>query len=302
MLQRFIRLLWGDAMTSIPIDTSSITDATDTSKQPYLDAFQSVQDELEALAEGGHKFDALWMKAMTTAQRNALTAQTGMFLYNSTTVQFEWYDGTSWGRIGGDSLTFANGTGINLSRVSNVVTPALNLAGLTAKSPILADLIPILDTEASNALKLTAISSVAALLGSAAFKLHSVQNLSADFYITTNGTKSTRFPSGTVFQFTPKTSTAIYIMWTTFSAISLESWQLQAQMGITAYGADSVGTQVTIKTQDSDDGQHPTMYGTKFTGLTPGQQYYVELFGWDASDTFSVTWSIANYMYQVIIG
>ena len=34
--------------------------------------------------------------SLTTAERNALTAAAGMVIWNSTTTQFEGFDGTNW--------------------------------------------------------------------------------------------------------------------------------------------------------------------------------------------------------------
>ena len=50
---------------------------------------------------------------MTTVQRDALTAQTGSCIYNSTTSSYQFYNGTSWGDIGGG----VSAATLNASRV-----------------------------------------------------------------------------------------------------------------------------------------------------------------------------------------
>lgn len=47
--------------------------------------------------------DAIIVAKGTDAQRDALTAESGMFRFNTTSNEFEGYDGTEWGAIGGAS-------------------------------------------------------------------------------------------------------------------------------------------------------------------------------------------------------
>jgi hypothetical protein len=65
---------------------------------------------------------------LTTTQRNALTAETGQLIYNSTTGQLESYDGSNWvgvGKVYGDAtfLKLAGGTmGGNIAMGANKIT------------------------------------------------------------------------------------------------------------------------------------------------------------------------------------
>ena len=62
-----------------------------------------------ASIDAGDNTDAIIVPKGTDAERDALTAESGMFRFNTTSNEFEGYDGTEWGAIagsGGGSSTF----------------------------------------------------------------------------------------------------------------------------------------------------------------------------------------------------
>jgi len=53
---------------------------------------------------------------LTTTQRDALTGEEGMVIFNSTTDQLEEYDGSTWQAVGGGVTTFAELTDVTVVR------------------------------------------------------------------------------------------------------------------------------------------------------------------------------------------
>ena len=109
----------------------------------------------------------------TTAQRPS--AITGQFRFNSTLTQFEGYDGSAWGKIGGgdlsiagdsgtdsvelgvDTLTVNSGTGLTTTVTNNTITIVLDNTAVTPASYGSATAIPVITVDQQG--RITAAST-----------------------------------------------------------------------------------------------------------------------------------------------
>lgn len=265
---------------SIPVDVSEITNAAHTTveKSYFVSAFGSVQTHLENMANGVQKFEAMYLGGVTTAQRDALSPQTGWVVLNTTDGEIQWYDGADWQAVGGaEPLTFSDGTGVDLTETAGEVVADLNLAGLSSKAnPVAADIIPLADSEASNAAVRGTIQDVIDLAGGVSFDA-SVVALAE----TTDITSATMaiLNASTWFAFTPLSTSFVHMWWThaKFQAGTAPAvLQLRSLLNTTQSTTSPVATGTTRNYNVSSTfGDALVIYVYEFTGLTAGQQYYV---------------------------
>jgi hypothetical protein len=127
---------WGLAPTASPTFTGTATLANLTASGTATLASLTVSGAATLTGTG-----ALKLPAGSTAQRP--TAATGQVRFNSTLTQFEGYNGTSWGTIGGgakgggaDQVFYENGQTVTTDYTIGATTNAMSAGPITINSGV----------------------------------------------------------------------------------------------------------------------------------------------------------------------
>lgn len=165
-----------DINGNVTVDSLKVSDLTNN-RLVKVGSAGELEDDANLTFDGTNLVistdGALQVPSGTTAQRPG--AATGQFRFNTTLVQFEGYDGSAWGKIGGgdlslagdsgtdsvelgtDTLTVAGGAGLTSTVTNNNISIALDNTAVTAATYGSATAIPVITIDAQG--RITAAST-----------------------------------------------------------------------------------------------------------------------------------------------